>query len=352
MRESDKMNRTERVLWLYKLLRKQPEDEALSYNMVLNELEDSFLVDDPKKAFPIRIYTDDINLLEKMNLAKRTKRKGTPKSKRGVYGLFDDDYFELWEIKILADAVSQISHLTPSSVNAIKHKLLNLTSKNIRDDAKNVLTDLPDEIYSHDERFVKNLRIVLSAITSRKVLKCDYAHLGADKNYQDEGDVRTIHPYALTIKQQSFFVVGYHEEKKAMWPSRVDRIFNPVITEIDRMPPSKVVVDGKTTDYTKKIRGYVRNNTSNFFSEKTTYVKIKWHPEVSPMHVLFSIMGENNILPTKEEHVYNIKTADNDGLIANLLRLGSAVELLGERREGNVVDRYLKKVKAIADYYK
>ena len=337
-----RMSATEKVLAMYNILKYHTQDEAMSHSELLEALEDEGI------ETSLRSIADYCSILKDADLIRQKEQKETPVANRGVYGLFKDHYFDLWEVKILLDAVAQIPNLPKKTVEEIQEKLLTLSSPSIHEQARRVRTDLPDDFYDSSSSFIDSIQTILTAIIERKILRFHYVKLGKDKRVMpDEKPPRSVHPYALTIRDQHFYLIGYHEEREKITPLRIDRIVDPVITDKRATPMSRLPIG----DMTSKVHGFVRNHTNNFFYESTLYLTIRWHPEETPVHVLFDVMGEKNVSAISEDYVYQIKTTDNLGLIANLLRLGPAVEILKTPANETVLQEYLKQISTIASYY-
>lgn len=332
----------EKLAAIYSILKTVPANHAMTHQRLLDELKLYGI------STNLRSIADYCKVLKEAGLIRQRDQKGSAIGQRGVYGLFEDQHFDLWETKVLSDAVSQIPYIPKSTVEGIREKLLNLTPPDIREAAKHLITDLPDQYYETHDSFIDALKTVLTAITNRKVIKFNYTYLGADKQIvPDTKPPRIVHPYALTIKDQHFYLLGYHEKYRTITPFRVDRITDPVITDKQRTPMARLPIG----DMTDKVRGFIRNNTNNFFSESTKYLTIRWHPDVTPVHVLFDVMGDSNVDPLADEYVYRIKTTDNIGLVANLLRLGSAIEILQSPEKDPAMYDYIQTVSKIISYY-
>lgn len=333
----------DRVLKIYNILK----DCDSSTPVTIKGLQE-LLADEEEIDVSIRTLADDIAVLKKNGLIRSVSQKGASKDDRGSYGLFDDSYFELWETKILMDSVSQVPYIPLDTVKTLRSKLLNLTSKRIREQAGDITSELPEQMYSTTDEFIYTLKEALRAIIGGKVLEFRYSRLDENKEYREDRDyAQIVHPYAITTLDDYFYLLGYYEQRESVSPFRLDRIKKIKVTDRDATPAARLPIGDKTED----IRNYLVNNTSNFMHEKKALITIKWHPEKNHVSLLYDIMGTENVSRGKGENEYIIKTDNNPGLIANLLRLGPTIELLGPE-SGSVKKAYLNELRSAAEYYK
>ena len=331
-----------RLIKEYKALRECDDSSP----MTISGLQD-YLESEEGISISVRTLSDDLNLLRTSGLIQKTPNAGTAKSERGFFGLASNDYFDLWEIKILLDSVSQIPYIPLDTIGTIKEKLLNLTKRDISKKAEKLISELPEDLYSKDDEFIETFKLSTKAILEGKIVEFRYSRLGPDKTYVEDRDyAQRVHPYAIKTLDDYFYLLGYYEQREKLVPFRLDRIKKMVMTDEDAIPPARLPIGDKTDD----IRDYLVNNTSNFVHEKNEMLKIRWHSEKGHISILYDIMGVQNVSRGKGEDVYLIRTDNNPGLTANLLRLGSMLEILSPDNKP-AKKRYLAELREMIRYY-
>ena len=335
-----------RLLEIFKLLQTVEKKDALTQAEIHAVLEEKY-----HASVSLNSITDDVRALEEMGLAKTTgKKKIARDTGRGAYGRFDNNNLEAWELLILTNAISQIPWIPRPRVYKLRNKLLEMTSESTRALVRKNLTLLPPDVYERDIFFIRNLNDLLQAIGNRKKISFHYSRLGKRRTThgirweKDTKDARIVSPYKVYINDGKFYMVGFNEQSQELRAYRVDRI-------------GKVMDTGEpatTPDYTgqedlySRLDAFVANNTDNFLGKDRTAITIRWEPAV-PVSVLYDVMGTENVfLLSEEDNTFSIRTYDTTGLMNNLLRLGSNIEIL---EPAGIRSRYLEIIDAIRAKY-
>lgn len=335
-----------RLLEIFKLLQTVEKKDALTQAEIHAVLEEKY-----HASVSLNSITDDVRALEEMGLAKTTgKKKIARDTGRGAYGRFDNNNLEAWELLILTNAISQIPWIPRPRVYKLRNKLLEMTSESTRTLVRKNLTLLPPDVYERDIFFIRNLNDLLQAIGNRKKISFHYSRLGKRRTThgirweKDTKDARIVSPYKVYINDGKFYMVGFNEQAQELRAYRVDRI-------------GKVMDTGEpatTPDYTgqedlySRLDAFVANNTDNFLGKDRTAITIRWEPAV-PVSVLYDVMGTENVfLLSEEDNTFSIRTYDTTGLMNNLLRLGSNIEIL---EPAGIRSRYLEIIDAIRAKY-
>ncbi len=335
-----------RLLEIFKLLQTVEKKDALTQAEIHAVLEEKY-----HASVSLNSITDDVRALEEMGLAKTTgKKKIARDTGRGAYGRFDNNNLEAWELLILTNAISQIPWIPRPRVYKLRNKLLEMTSESTRALVRKNLTLLPPDVYERDIFFIRNLNDLLQAIGNRKKISFHYSRLGKRRTThgirweKDTKDARIVSPYKVYINDGKFYMVGFNEQAQELRAYRVDRI-------------GKVMDTGEpatTPDYTgqedlySRLDAFVANNTDNFLGKDRTAITIRWEPAV-PVSVLYDVMGTENVfLLSEEDNTFSIRTYDTTGLMNNLLRLGSNIEIL---EPAGIRSRYLEIIDAIRAKY-
>lgn len=333
----------DRLLLIYKILRETDINTAMTRDDIISELLDVYNLSAAKGS-----VTDDLKALHQAGLIM-AKYPGKQLG-RGVYGSFENNYFKAWEIKILIDSISQESFLEYDDVLTITRTLMNMTSRNERDTAEANLSPI-EEKYSHNDIFRNNLINILNAIYKRKKIRFHYSKLDEFKRRKkDKKPPRLMSPYSVKISDKFLYLIGYTEDSSGnsnMRTYRVDHMQDIVILKDDRISPSNTPMG----DLTEQIKNFHKNNTNNFFGEKTVIVKVKINKESGvDANLLYDKMGVTNVNPVPgEPGSFTIISQDNDGLYYNLLSLGEAIIVTGGSL--GVLEKYKEHLTAMISHY-
>jgi predicted DNA-binding transcriptional regulator YafY len=300
----------------------------------------------------INSITDDIRAMEKTGLAKRTGRKKVARDTgRGAYGRFEKNYLEPWELKILADAVLQVPWLRRFDVYGLRNKLLGMTSDSIARKVRNTLHPLPENMYHNDRKFSDNLNKLLDAIDSNRKVTFHYIRLGKRRSSlgihydPDTKPARVVSPYDIYTVDGKFYMVGYSDQDKGLRTYRIDRMILLQTLNVAAIAPTRTPFG----DSNLELETFYRDNTDNFLGERRLAMTVRWD-DATHISVLYDVMGTENVfLISEEDNTFSIRTYDNDGLMNNLLRLGSAIEILEPKLPRR---RYLAIIEDIRRKYK
>jgi predicted DNA-binding transcriptional regulator YafY len=228
--------------------------------------------------------------------------------------------------------------------------LLGMTSDNIARKVRHTLHMLPQDMYESNLTFVRTLNQLLEAIDRGSKVSFRYSRLGKQRISTgicfetDTKPDRVVSPYDIYMDNGKFYMVGFSDLHQALRSYRVDRIGLLRLTNEPWIPPTRTPVG----DVTMALEAFFMNNTDNFLGQKRTVVTIRWD-DSTHISVLYDVMGTENVfLISEEDNTFSIRSFENTGLINNLLRLGSAIEIL---EPASIRDQYLKIIDAIRAKY-
>lgn len=342
--EKNPIQSKDRLLLIYKILRETDESTAMTRDDILIELDEEYGISTARGSL-----TDDLKALHNAGLIKAkfpSKQLG-----RGVYGRFENNYFEAWEIKLLIDAVSQETFLEFEDVNKIKNTLLNMTSRKEREIACSNLSPSSKHYYSNDGNFKNNLIKILIAIAEKKKINFKYSKLDNFKRRKsDKKPTRKLSPYSIKISKKFMYMIGYAENTGSdtyLKTYRIDHMYNVKILNESQIPQNNT----PKGDLTEQVMNFHENNTSNFYGEKPVLVKVKIDKESgADVNVLYDKMGESNVNPVPgEPGTFTIKSRDTSGLYYNLLSLGETITVTGGSH--GVMEKYLEHLTATVKKY-
>jgi predicted DNA-binding transcriptional regulator YafY len=151
-----------------------------------------------------------------------------PDNKRGYYRA--TRRFENWEIKVLIDAIVSAKFLTDRDIQAITAKLQGMAS---RDSAKLLTRVTPvNRQRKPDNLFVKaSIDYLLEAIRTHKKVQFQYQYTDADmkKQLRKDGYFYVVNPYALTWKDEHYYLIGNLDKYDNLGYYRLDRMINMTI---------------------------------------------------------------------------------------------------------------------------
>lgn len=342
--EKKSIQNKDRLLIIYKILRETDESTAMTRDDILIELEEEYGISTARGSL-----TDDLKALHSAGLIK-AKYPGKQLG-RGVYGRFENNYFEAWEIKLLIDAISQEVFLEYEDVNKITETLLNMTSRKEREIAVSNLSPNTKDGYSEDGSFKNNLEKILSAIASRKKISFHYSKLDNFKRRKkDTKPARILNPYSIKISNKFLYLIGYAEDIFSgtyLKTYRIDHMYDVKKLSDERIPLSNT----PEGDLTEHVKNFHANNTSNFYGMKTILVKVRIDKDSgADANVLYDKMGVSNVNPVPgEPGSFTIKSHDTAGLYYNLLSLGETITVTGGSQ--GVMEKYLEHLTAMAKKY-
>lgn len=166
---------------------------------------------------------DDIELLSDVYGMNIEKIK-VPRSME--YRLTERD-FELYELKLLCDAVQASRFITEKKSGELIAKLKGLCSRHEAERLSRQV-HVSEKIKNMNESIYYNVDAVFEAISAEKSIRFKYFNRTFDskteKKYRRGGGYYEVSPYALTYSEEKYYLIAYDLESCEMRHFRVDRM--------------------------------------------------------------------------------------------------------------------------------
>jgi predicted DNA-binding transcriptional regulator YafY len=142
------------------------------------------------------------------------------------YRLTERD-FELYELKLLCDAVQASRFITEKKSEELIAKLKRLCSRYEAEKLSRQV-HVSEKIKNMNESIYYNVDAVFEAISAERSIRFKYFNRTLDskteKKYRREGGYYEVSPYALTYSEEKYYLIAYDFEEGAMRHFRVDRM--------------------------------------------------------------------------------------------------------------------------------
>jgi len=162
-----------------------------------------------------------------------------------------DRWFELPELKLLADAVVSSRFITEKKSRQLLEKLARFAGVEDRKALDRHIM-IGNRVKSGNEDIYYSVDYINDAINSGRQIRFNYEEYNAKKELvlRGDGEVYSLSPYVLYWSDDFYYVVGWSEKHHSVSNFRVDRMKNVEITEERAIaPPQGWNID----DYSKKV---------------------------------------------------------------------------------------------------
>lgn len=321
----------ERLVKLMEIFQKETnEEKMLSVDDIIHRLQEEYsratfneyIVDrrtiksDIKKLKDVRFYIEEC-------IGKMGKK---------LY-YYSGELFEMYEIRILLDAVYSAKSLTNKERENLLHKIKSLTNK-----ADTILYDnklyVPQLVVSENASLKYYLDEIHSAIFSNKKLKFQYGNYDTDKNFKlhHNGNYYIVHPYNLVWNYDFYYLTAYDESKKKIINFRVDRMRN--VEEEDENFECDTCFD---------INSYL-NSCFNMYPGELSTVEIKLVNKL--INAIIDRFGKDVNIINKDDKTFTIRfeAAINEGLLRWILNWGSDVEVISPQYLKDTIKEEVSKI--------
>lgn len=159
--------------------------------------------------------------------------------------------FQMPELKLLIDAVSSSRFITAKKSAELIEKLTSLAGKH-QAEALDRHVFAADRVKALNENIYYIVDIINDAINNGRKIRFKYLEYTAEKKkvYRNKGEEYMLSPYALYWNDDFYYVVGYSDKHRKVSTFRVDRLWNPEMTDEAAVPQPEGF---DVTDYSKKI---------------------------------------------------------------------------------------------------
>lgn len=329
-----RLDNKERLLKLMELLRESTDEEN---ELTLDEIAEHFqIIYGADLKLNRNSLRDDIDhLIEAgFDITINQEKEGLPKYYSHQYRLF-----ELYELRMLIDAVASARFITKSETKQLIGKIKKLTSIHHAKKLHNEI--LIDSSVKSESKMVRlAINDLHEAISERRVVTFKYGRYNVKKEFvlSHNGDSYRVKPLALTWANDFYYLIAYYYAAEEIRHYRIDRLREVNITD-ESFPYEPF-------DVSKYV-------SSTFHMYAGNEERIKIHLHNSLINVMIDKFGKDvEIKPDGEEHfILTTNAMVSEGLIKWLLNWGSDAKVLAPESLVNQVKEEIKKMMAIYEQH-
>lgn len=305
------INNRERLIRLMQILQRETDEESSLYlEQIIEKMKKEFNLNDIN--IDKRSLINDIKVLNRSGF-EVFKENG--ENQKTLYS-HKNKFFELYQLRILIDAVSSARFITPGETKKIIDKIKQLTGTTL---AKK----LQNQIYIDGRVKANNNQVRLwvdtlhTSICNQKKVSFQYGNYNMDKEFilHRNGEYYLVDPYMLVWSNDFYYLVGVLNNEPTFRNFRVDRMRNVKIKDLT---------------YTKKplnISVYL-SEMFNMYPGEAEIVKIQFNKHLINA-VLDRFGTEINIRKIDDEKFeVRFNAAINEGLIRWILMWGSDAKVV------------------------
>ncbi|GLB61130.1 helix-turn-helix transcriptional regulator [Cytobacillus sp. NCCP-133] len=306
-----RLDNKERMLKLMEILKEQTDEEN---EYTIDEIVECFKREyGPEVKLNKNSLKDDINHLIEANfdITINQEKEGMPKYYSHQYRLF-----ELYELRMLIDAVASARFITKDETKQLIRKIKKLTStRHARKLHNEILID--SSVKSESKMVRLAINDLHEAISERKIVAFQYGRYNINKEFvlSHDGDEYRVRPIALTWVNDFYYLIAYFFKKEEIRHYRMDRLRNVRITE-EQFPYEPF-------DVSKYV-----SSTFHMYAGSEEWIKIRFHHDL--INVIIDKFGKDaDIRKLDEQHfVLTAKAIVSDGLVKWLLNWGKQAKVL------------------------
>ncbi|WP_240628523.1 helix-turn-helix transcriptional regulator [Bacillus salacetis] len=307
----ERVNNKERLLKLMEILREYTDEEhELSYEELMDRFRLSY--GPGMKVNKISLKDDIDHLIASgFDVTINQEKEGLPKYYSHQYRLF-----ELYELRMLIDAVVSARFITKNETRNLIRKIKKLTSIHQAKLLQNELL-IDSSVKSESPMVRLAIHVLHQAVAEKKVIAFQYGRYNVDKEFtlSRNGGKYLVKPLALTWTNDFYYLIACFMEADEIRHYRIDRIRNvEVTTESFKYDPFDV-------------SRYVQS-TFHMFAGSEQWIKICFRNEL--INVMLDKFGkEVDIQKDGESHfILTTKARDSAGLASWILNWGSQAKVI------------------------
>ncbi len=245
-----------------------------------------------------------------------------PDNKRGYY--LATRNFETWELKVLVDAIVSAKFLSAADTRSIVSKLMGLDSQ-ANSQLLTRVTPVNTQIKQNDNLQIKEtIDALLTAIRQQKKVQFQYQTTNTElkKELRKGGYFYRINPYALTWKDEHYYLICNLDKYDNLGYYRLDRIVN--LSILDEPVKDPVILLGENPAH--RIDEYVAAAIYCHTGEKITLQLLCQYGLEDEICDYFGTNHYHTKRPDGFE--CHIRVMNSQGLIYWLMQHGSKVKVL------------------------
>ncbi len=328
-----RIDNKERLLRLMTIFSQETdEDHEISLDEIIHRFQQIY---GPDVKLNKNSLKDDINHLinHSFDVTINQEKDGLPKYYSHQYRLF-----ELYELRMLVDAVVSAKFITKQETRQLIGKIRKLTSNHQGKKLQNEI-QVDSSIKSESPYIRLAIHDLHQAISERRVITFQYGRYDIDKNFNlsHEGSLYKVKPYALTWANDFYYLIAYYYEAGEIRHYRVDRLRNVSILE-ESFPY-------ESFDVSKYVQ-----STFHMFAGDEEWIKVKFHNGL--INVIIDKFGkEADIRKYDDEHfILSTKARISGGLVNWILNFGSQAKVISPNSLFQTVKEEVTKMTNLYEY--
>ena len=240
------------------LLANTDENHAVTVKDIIKHLDKCGISAERKSIY------DDIELLKLSGLDICSEKR----DKSVWYNVVSRD-FEIYELKLLSDAVNGSKFITEKKSHELIKKLENQCSRHQAFELDRQLT-VVNRIKSMNESIYFNVDIIHNSINENKKISFRYFdyNINKEKIYRHDSKPYTVSPYTLIWDDENYYLVAYDSKSEQIRHYRVDKMDKICQVEDSRREGSEAFKALDAENYSKKI--------FSMFGGDTTKVRLEF----------------------------------------------------------------------------
>lgn len=226
------------------------------------------------------------------------------KSKTVEYYLASRD-FELYELKLLVDAVQSSKFITYKKSNDLIKKLENLASEH---DARKLQRQVvvSNRVKTMNEKVKYNIDSVHEAINSGSKISFYYYQwvLSGDsaqkivKQRRNNGEKYTVSPWAMSWDDENYYLIAYDKEADKIKHYRIDKMESVEVLEKEKRDGKDLFSKFDMAMYSKQVFG--------MYGGKLTDIKIRF--DNSLIGVVVDRFSKNVFVSLNDDNTFELST--------------------------------------------
>ena len=250
-----------------------------------------------------------------------------------LYSYVED--FNLYEIRLLLDAVYSSKSITNTERKKLLNKINKLTKKEVYDSKLHV----PQLEVSESNSLKYYLDKIHRAIFDSSTLKFQYGNYNTDKKFElhNFGSYYFVEPYNLVWSNDFYYLVAFDKSRNKFINYRVDRMRDVEIQNV------KYKIDDEFN-----INSYLKS-CFNMYPGEIKKIKIKFKNKL--INAIIDRFGKEVNIVHKNDSFFTIEfeAAVNEGLVRWILNWGADAEVLSPK---TLILKLIKEIDSMDDLYK
>lgn len=304
----------ERITKLKEILEKETDEESgISKADIIKRLKEEF----EPNIFKVndKSIVEDIKTLSEMGFDVITEF--------GAHGKMlysnKNKLFELYELRILIDAICSSRFITSEETSKIIEKIKRLTGTTLAKKLQNQIY-IDGRVKSEDNQVRRWIDILHTSISDQKKVLFKYGNYNTDKEFtlHHNGEYYHVEPYALIWNNDYYYLVGILNNETKFRNFRVDRMRDVQIED--------VIFSKKPLN----ISTYL-NETFNMYPGESEMVIIHFDNQL--INAVIDRLGTNINITKIDDNKFEVrfKAAINEGLTRWILMWGSDAEVISPK---------------------